>query len=78
MHLLQENLIKAKAKSAASRVNHFDVGGQVNPIEETGRRSQNWSEVRPEWGLARNAAFIIGPRKLTQALDLEGRCFLRK
>ncbi len=76
LRLLQENLIKAKAKNAASRLNHFDVGGQVNPIEETGRRSQDWSEVRPEWGLARNAAFIIGPRKLTQALDLEGRCFL--
>jgi uncharacterized protein YbcC (UPF0753/DUF2309 family) len=76
LRLLQENLIKAKAKNAASRVNHFDVGGQVNPIEETGRRSQDWSEVRPEWGLARNAAFIIGPRKLTQDLDLEGRCFL--
>ena len=76
LHLLQENLIKAKEKTAASRVTHFDVGAQVNPIEETGRRSQDWSEVRPEWGLARNAAFIIGPRKLTQALDLEGRCFL--
>lgn len=73
---LQENLIKAKVKNAASRVTHFDAGGQVNPIEETGRRSQDWSEVRPEWGLARNAAFIIGPRKLTQDLDLEGRCFL--
>ena len=49
---------------------------RVNPIEETERRSQDWSEVRPEWGLARNAAFIVAPRQLTQALDLEGRCFL--
>jgi uncharacterized protein YbcC (UPF0753/DUF2309 family) len=76
LRLLQENLIRAKAKNTASRVHHFDVDGQVNSIQETGRRSQDWSEVRPEWGLARNAAFIIGPRKLTQALDLEGRCFL--
>lgn len=40
------------------------------------RRSLDWAQVRPEWGLARNSVFIVGDRRLTQAADLHGRSFL--
>lgn len=39
-------------------------------------RSRDWSQVRPEWGLAGNGAFIVAPRERTRNLNLRGRAFL--
>lgn len=40
------------------------------------KRSNDWSQPRPEWGLANNKAFVIAPRVWTRNSDLQGRVFL--
>ena len=40
------------------------------------RRSRDWSETRPEWGLAGNVGFVAAPRDLTRSISLHGRSFL--
>jgi hypothetical protein len=39
-------------------------------------RSRDWAQVRPEWGLANNVAFIAAPRARTKGFNLGGRAFL--
>ncbi|MCS6780013.1 MAG: DUF2309 domain-containing protein [Geminicoccaceae bacterium] len=46
--------------------------------EDLLRRGRDWSEVRPEWGLAGCAAFIAAPRGRTRGLALGGRAFLHE
>jgi len=40
------------------------------------KRSRDWSQVRPEWGLAGCSSFIVAPRRRTAALNLGGKAFM--
>lgn len=39
-------------------------------------RTSDWAQVRPEWGLANCASFIVAPRSRSRHLRLDGRSFL--
>ncbi len=61
---------------AAERVSHLSGARHTDPVAQVVARSADWAQVQPEWGLARNAAFIVAPRDVTAGVNLSGRCFL--
>lgn len=71
LNLLKLNLEKAQETATSERL--MVASGSVDLAI---KKSQNWGETRPEWGLAKNAAFVVGSRSLTSDMHLDGRCFL--
>lgn len=74
---LERDLGLAGAALSAERLERLgDDSRGAEPRRASRRRSLDWAQIRPEWGLARNAAFIVGPREVSAGLDLECRSFL--
>jgi uncharacterized protein YbcC (UPF0753/DUF2309 family) len=78
--VLEAGLAEAAHRARAERAPALGLGSLAQRpdalAEAVRRRSDDWSLTRPEWGLANNAAFIVGPRRRSRGLDLGGRAFL--
>jgi uncharacterized protein len=77
---LMRDLERAGARNSQERCPRFpEIDKPLRASKarrEVRRRSSDWSQVRPEWGLSGNAAMIIGRRGLTRGIQLDGRVFL--
>ncbi|RZS59568.1 hypothetical protein EV141_0797 [Microcella putealis] len=73
---LEADLAIAGKRLRRERLAELPGGRRVGAEAEVDRRAADWAQVFPEWGLARNAAIVIGPRALTRGVDLERRAFL--
>ncbi|MEL7045163.1 MAG: DUF2309 domain-containing protein [Pseudomonadota bacterium] len=65
------------AGESARRERSADLGVDRAKADKAIReRSRDWSQVRPEWGLAGNACFIVAKRSRIKTMNLGGRSFL--
>jgi len=80
LQLLIQDLHQATAEQARERSYRIPQAPRgitaTQACNHMVKRSLDWANVRPEWGLSSNAGFILGRRELTHGLDLGGRVFL--
>ena len=65
-----------KKSSLASREERVAVLPNANQQEDLFIKTMDWSEPRPEWGLAGNMGVFAGPRDSCRHMELNNRLFM--
>jgi uncharacterized protein len=74
---IKKDVKEAQKANSKWRLHKMDQNcDEKKSVAKVKERSATWSQTRPEWGLARNASFIVAKRGLTKNIDLDGRSFL--
>ncbi len=75
---LSNALARAGAAARRERAHRLGLDEQTDEQIDAAihERAVDIAQVRPEWGLANNAAFVAAPRSRTAGLKLDGRVFL--
>jgi uncharacterized protein len=72
---LESALRQAGQAARSERAARMNIkAGNIN--EQVLQRSRDWSQVRPEWGLAGCSSFIVAPRERTRNLNFGAKAFM--
>ncbi len=76
---IQKSLDIASKNSALNRAKRLPFAQNMSEkkaLKFMQRNSHDWSQTRPEWGLATNHSFIIAPRDVSIGIEFDNRVFL--
>ncbi len=80
LDILRQWLVDAGQRTRTERaalLGLADMVGSHSALQSSIKsRTSDWAQVRPEWGLANCATFIVAPRSRCRHMNLGGRSFL--
>ena len=76
---IQKRLDIASENSALERAKSLPFADSLDrktALKFMQKNAHDWSQTRPEWGLATNHSFIIAPRDVSKGIEFRNRVFL--
>jgi len=73
---IKNSLTKAAYLTRKERALKMHIKTDDNIDKSIFSRSKDWSQVRPEWGLAGCSTFVVAPRHRTKGVNFNGQSFL--